>query len=169
MKETYNNATAADRLDIAAGHLYSGDPSLVFQKALTHGKKIWETEASSNYPVFSMNGALSWATTIHHSLTEAQVNAWVWWLLALNPDVPDSHDQFLISLDNPSTGAFSVSKTMRALGNFSKFIRPGFVRIGTTTFAPPFSKLYASAYKDPATGQFVIVVINPGTRLSMSR
>jgi glucuronoarabinoxylan endo-1,4-beta-xylanase len=165
MNGTYNNPTATARLDIAAAHLYGGDPSLVFQNALTHGKKIWETEASLSHHVWDIGGALSWATTIHQSLTNAQVSGWVWWLLALWPD-----DQALISLDNASTGAFSVSKTLWALGNFSKFIRPGFVRIETTTHVGPnlsdilkYSNLLTSAYKDLATGQFVIVAINIGT------
>jgi glucuronoarabinoxylan endo-1,4-beta-xylanase len=161
MNETYNNPTAALRLDIAAAHLYGGDPSLVFQNALTHGKKIWETEASLSNPVWDINGALSWATTIHRSLTEAQVNAWVWWTLAMWR----GSDEDLMGLDDASTGAFSVSKTFWALGNFSKFIRPGFVRIGTTTTTlPPSADLYlhTSAYKDPTTGQFVIVAINSG-------
>jgi hypothetical protein len=46
------------------------------------------------------------------------------------------------------------------LGNFSVFIRPGFVRIGATSHAPT---LLASAYKDPEAGQFVIVAINTST------
>jgi len=158
LSETYNNPTAAARLDIAAGHLYGGsNPSLVFHKALNYGKTIWQTEASIRYDPWDMSGALSWATTIHQGLT-AQVSAWVWWVLALWPN----YDQNLMSLDDQSTGAFSVSKTFWALGNFSRFIRPGFVRIHTTTSHAP-SVLATSAYKDPATGQFVIVAINSGT------
>jgi hypothetical protein len=58
-----------------------------------------------------------------------------------------------------------VSKTFWALGNFSKFIRPGFVRIDTTTTGTPDVNfhLLTSAYKDPASGKFVIVAINNGT------
>ncbi|MGH9198527.1 MAG: glycoside hydrolase family 30 beta sandwich domain-containing protein, partial [Acidimicrobiia bacterium] len=56
--------------------------------------------------------------------------------------------------------SYSVSKTLWALGNFSKFIRPGFVRIGT---ALSNTSLLTSAYKDPTTGRFVIVAINNTT------
>jgi len=91
------------------------------------------------------------------------VSAWIWWGLALwgdgPPDEP-SKDEFLIGL-NFDDHSYSVSKTLWALGNFSKFIRPGFVRIGTMTSNAPM--LHASAYKDPKTGQFVIVAINTGT------
>ena len=54
-----------------------------------------------------------------------------------------------------------ASRAFWALGNFSKFIHPGFVRIGTT--ATNASNLYVSAYKDPTSGQLVVVVINKNT------
>jgi hypothetical protein len=54
------------------------------------------------------------------------------------------------SLGNPT-------KRMYALGNFSRFVRPGFNRIGVSNNAPT----YISAYKDPANGHFAIVAINP--------
>ena len=44
------------------------------------------------------------------------------------------------------------------MGNFSKFVRPGYVRIGTT--ASPVGGVSISAYKDPSTGKFAIVAIN---------
>jgi len=44
------------------------------------------------------------------------------------------------------------------IGNFSKFIRPGWVRIGAT--ANPVGGVYVSAYKDPSSGNFAIVAIN---------
>jgi glucuronoarabinoxylan endo-1,4-beta-xylanase len=159
MTDTYNSPAATARLDVAAAHLYGGDPSRAFQDALAHGKKIWQTEASLRFSVEDIDGALSWATAIHQGLTKARVSAWVWWVLAL------WFDQALIHLDDDSTGAFRVGKTLWALGNFSRFIRPGFVRIGTTSQAPT---LLTSAYKDPGAGQFVIVAINTGTAIRRS-
>jgi O-glycosyl hydrolase len=163
LSETYNNPAATGRLDIAAAHLYGGDPSRVFQNALTHGKQIWQTEASLSNLVWDMGGALSWATTISKGLTDAQISAWIWWGLA-----GAGGDTNLIKLDDVnghSPDTFSVSKTFWALGNFSKFVRPGFVRIETeTTTGGPWPivdfYLHTSAYKDPATGQLVIVAIN---------
>jgi glucuronoarabinoxylan endo-1,4-beta-xylanase len=161
MDETYKNPAATGRLDIAAAHLYGGDPSRVFQSALTHGKKIWQTEASLSHHAWDLGGALDWATAIHKGLTDAQINAWIWWGLA-----GGGGDTNLIKLDDPdhhSPDTFSVSKTFWALGNFSKFIRPGFVRVGAFPTTDVDSSLYTSAYKDPATGQFIIVAINNGT------
>jgi O-glycosyl hydrolase len=169
MSDTYNNPIATARLDIAAAHLYDSDPTIVFQNALTHKKKIWQTEASLNYPVWDIGGALSWATAIHQGLTAAQINAWLWWALVGDSVVAGKiiagstfTNENLISLDDPNAGDYFESKTFWALGNFSKFIRPGFVRIGVApgTYVDP--SLLVSAYKDPATGQFVIVAINNG-------
>jgi glucuronoarabinoxylan endo-1,4-beta-xylanase len=158
MSATYNNPAAIGRVDIAAAHLYGGEPSIVFQNALSHGKKIWQTEASLSNPAWNLDGALAWATTIHKGLTGAQISAWIWWGLA-----GGGGDTNLIQLDDVtghSPDTFSVSKTFWALGNFSKFIRPGFVRIGTFATIDVDPSLYTSAYKDPATGQLVIVAIN---------
>jgi O-glycosyl hydrolase len=160
MSATYGNPSALARVDIVAGHLYGGVPSRRHQQALDHGKPIWQTEASMSHDAWGIDGALSWAKTIHDSLTGAQVSAWIWWGLALwgdNPPDEPSQDQFLIGL-NFGDHSYKVSKTLWALGNFSKFIRPGFVRLGTTTSNAPM--LHASAYKDPTNGQLVIVVIN---------
>jgi O-glycosyl hydrolase len=153
MSEAYKNPAATGRIDIAAAHLYGGDPSGVFQNALSNGKKIWQTEASLSNPVWDLGGALSWATTIHKGFTGAQISAWIWWGLA-----GGGGDTNLIRLDDVTGHApdtFSVSKTFWALGNFSKFIRPGFVRIGTYPTINVDPALLTSAYKDPATGQLV--------------
>ena len=109
-------------------------------------------------PAWNLDGALAWATTIYKGLTGAQISAWIWWGLA-----GGGGDTNLIQLDDVtghSPDTFSVSKTFWALGNFSKFIRPGFVRIGTFPTIDVDPSLYTSAYKDPATGQLVIVAIN---------
>lgn len=57
-----------------------------------------------------------------------------------------------------STGNFNRTKRFYSFGNFSKFIRPGYVRISATENAT--SGVYCTAYKDPNTGKFALVVIN---------
>ncbi len=152
---TYNNSTARNRLDIAAGHLYSSNPALYLATSKSHQKKVWQTEASLVHPVWNIDGALAWAKTIHDSLTGAEVNAWIWWVLGLEGAATHNNDQALISIDgsNPPT----LSKTFWILGNFSRFIRPGFVRMTTGT-SP--GGVFVSAYRDPSSDQFVIVAVN---------
>ncbi len=156
MRATYETPAAIERVDIVAGHLYGGDPTTLFEGAVEHGKKIWMTEASLRFPVFPIDGALNWARTIHEGLVQARLNAWIWWVLANWPD------EGLIWLRNepPAPPRYLVSKAFWALGNYSKFIRPGYVRIEATP--NPADELYVSAFKDPRGDRFVIVAVNTG-------
>jgi hypothetical protein len=156
---TYNNPAALARVDIVAGHLYGGNPSRPFHTALNAGKKIWQTE-TSRVGSWTINTALETARMIHDGLTGAQISAWVWFGM-FHGAIGDYTRGGLIGHD--SNGYFAGSRVFYALGNFSKFIRPGFVRIGATTKNEPYGNFYASAYKDPTMGQLVIVAINKKT------
>ncbi len=77
------------------------------------------------------------------------VSAWhYWWLIGLNAD-----DEGLIGYN----GNTQITKRLYTMGNFSKFVRPGFMVVGTSG-APGGVSL--TAYKNPTTGAFVIVAIN---------
>ncbi len=78
------------------------------------------------------------------------MNAWhYWWLINGNSTGNES------LIDTNGTPA----KRMYALGNFSRFIRPNFYRIGVPTNTGP---LQISAYKDLVSSNFVLVAINSG-------
>jgi glucuronoarabinoxylan endo-1,4-beta-xylanase len=47
------------------------------------------------------------------------------------------------------------------LGNFSRFVRPGYMRVSTSGSAP--SNALLSAYTNPADGTVVVVAINQNT------
>ena len=156
MGATYSNAAARARLDIQAAHLYGGDPTTHFKNAKTHQKRSWVTEASGIHDVWTLDGALDWAKSIHDSMTLGRTNAWIWWNLALWTD-----NGSLIGLQIINgVHSFVISKTFWVLGHFSKFIRPGFVRMNV---GPHSSGLDISAFRDPITDQFVIVAINRNT------
>jgi hypothetical protein len=155
---------ALGRLDIAAGHIYGGHPEETFPWVRLAGKPIWQTEYSRNCS-WSLGGTeecptgvLSTAIAIHKGLTGAQISAWVWFGL-FHAWIGDNEQGGLIGYDRVTGTTFAGSKMLYVLGNFSKFIRPGFVRIGATVSSAP-ANFYVSAYKDPAMGQLVIVVIN---------
>jgi glucuronoarabinoxylan endo-1,4-beta-xylanase len=113
------------------------------------GKPLWETEVSTyeNFDGSIANG-LYWAGQIHTFLTYAQVNAWHFWWLSPYPT------------DNESlvNNAGQPAKRMYVLGQYSRFVRPGFYRIGVVNN----SATSISAFKDPASGRFAIVAINSG-------
>ena len=108
---------------------------------------LWETEVSDDKVVktldMTIDSGLRVAAMIHENLVHGNVSAWhYWWLM------PGSGD---------GNGALTVNMTLlpRAyvLGNWSKFVRPGFVRVAATPLSQDY--VYASAFHDPASGRIV--------------
>jgi hypothetical protein len=93
-----------------------------------------------------MGNGLYWANQIHSFMTVAQANAWnFWWLVSYNPDNEGLTD---------TNGV--PAKRMYVLGQYSRFVRPGYYRVGVVNNAGTS----ISAYKDPNSGGFAIVAIN---------
>ncbi len=142
-----NDANTAGKVGILAAHGYSSVPSAVN----SFGKPLWQTETSTIDDAFdgSISNALMWAVNIHEYMTKAGANAWhYWWLQSAGADSGGLTDQFGIP-----------AKRMYALGNYSKFVRPDFYRIGATNDG----SVLVSAYKDPVSGKFAIAAINTNT------
>jgi glucuronoarabinoxylan endo-1,4-beta-xylanase len=149
-----NDPAVATNVGIIACHNYDGSPPSGIPAALPQfsntNAAIWETEVST-FNAFdgSIANALYWANRIHLFMTAAQANAWhYWWLVPANPDNEGLTD----TSGNPA-------KRMYVLGNFSRFVRPGYYRIGVSNNA----LTSISAYKDTNSGGFAIVAINPAS------
>ena len=123
------------------------------------GNKYWQTEASCGSgfgPNFCQTGfntditdALDWAAVIDQRIAVDNANAWLyWWLVGLN----STDDQALVD----SNG--TTAKRAYMLGQYSKFVRPGYSRIDATHL--PASGVSVSAYQNTATGALVIVATN---------
>ncbi|MCM3039144.1 hypothetical protein M3201_05465 [Paenibacillus motobuensis] len=162
IKDSLNDPASAERLDIVGGHNYPIPilnlelPTTPFSTAVSKGKKVWMTEVSKvdSYDP-SINSGLKFAKQTHDFMTKAGVNAWMYWTGA----IPGDNDEGLINVDK-DTSTYKMTKRYYTLGNFSKFIKQGYVRIGATE--NPKSNVYFSAYKDPATDRFTIVALNTG-------
>lgn len=77
-----------------------------------------------------MDAALYMARVMHYELTLAGASAWQWWLGVSPYDYNDGliyidHDQY--------DGEINESKKLWMMGNFSRFIRPGAVRLNVVT------------------------------------
>ncbi|MDB4442798.1 hypothetical protein N9219_05200 [bacterium] len=144
---TMDDDNTASMVGILAAHAYWGAPYPIN----TFGKQLWQTEVSS-FESFdgSIENALIWATNIHEFMTKVQANAWHYWWLIPNGD---DNEGLLDINGNPA-------KRMWAIGNFSKFVRPGYYRIGTSEAGNILGNILVSAYKDPNTGKVTIVAIN---------
>lgn len=107
--------------------------------------------------------ALYIARLIHNDLVNAQASAWHWWTAVSAYNYKDG----LIYIDkNKNDGNYHQSKMLWALGNFSKFIRPGYQRIGvsSTALTDDSKALLVSAYQNTKTKKIITVVINSSSK-----
>ena len=105
-----------------------------------------------------MKPALYLARTIHADLAVANAAAWQWWLAISPYDYKDG----LVYIDkNTTDGQFYPSKMLWALGNYSRYLRPGAVRLDAQLADSdrPGQPL-VSAYKSPNGKQLITVVVN---------
>lgn len=125
-----------------------------------NGWKAYQTEycilgADGPGRDLTMTTALRVARTIHFDLSIANVSGWSWWLALSTHDWKDG----LIYVDH-ATESYQLSKTLFALGNYSRFIRPGFKRISFGGANDDPDGLLVSGYRNDSTGDFVAVYVN---------
>lgn len=116
----------------------------------------------------TMKTALYVARVIHHDLVYAHAKSWQWWR-AVGGDYKDGLIREFSDESNLLTGRVEDSKLMWALGNYSRFIRPGAVRMNIKTTLPgqvvveegdtDVKGLMCSAYQNE-DGSWVVVVLN---------
>lgn len=125
----------------------------------TSGKKVWLTEASDDSQQATgadgdrtMKAGIKLATQLHTFLTLPGngVNAYVYWLAML-----ESRNNEALVWD--VKGSLEFPKTYDVMGHFSRDIKPGYQRFQ----ADNNGRVMVSAYKDPKTGEFTVVIINP--------
>ncbi|MBA2813281.1 glucuronoxylanase [Streptomyces sp. KM273126] len=146
-----NDSQALANLDILGAHLY-GTPYQNFPYPLFKqkggGKELWMTEVY--YPNSSDSAdlwpqALDVGEHIHRAMVDAEFQAYVWWYIRRGY--------------GPMREDGQISKRGASIAHFSKFVRPGHVRIDATS--NPQSNVYVSAYRGSGS-RVVIVTINKG-------
>lgn len=142
-----NNSTAKNNIGVWGTHFYGTPRSWMDFSALENsGKPIWMTEVyvpNSTSDADTWPEALDVATNIHNGLHEANLSAYVWWYIRRSY--------------SPIKENGKISKRGYCMAQFSKFVRPGDVRIDATE--QPESGVYVSAYKD-GDGKVKIVAVN---------
>jgi glucuronoarabinoxylan endo-1,4-beta-xylanase len=143
--------SVAPDVGIIADHNYDGaNGPATLTKTNYPGTALWETEVST-FDAFdgSITNALYWASRIHLFMMVAQVNAYhFWWLI----DSSTNADNEGLTDTN-----WVPAKRMYALGNFSRFVRPGYYRMNATDNT---GNVLISAYQNTNSGNFAIVAIN---------
>lgn len=106
-----------------------------------------------------METALWVARAIHYDLTLAQASAWHWWTAVSKEHFKDG----LLYTDYHNPGdpeTIIPSKLLWVVGNYSRFVRPGMVRVKLEG-AHRIDGLMGSAYLDPLQRRLVLVFVNP--------
>jgi O-glycosyl hydrolase len=159
-----NDASCAQYVDIVAYHGYgvnqTGSGISGYSLGTASGRHLWQGETDGGLNAGgagetfdpSMADALGiTALSIHNYLTLANVSAWEYWELA-----------YTNNYGLADTG-INPAKRMYVEGNWSKFVRSGWVRIDAT--ANPQTGVYITAFKDALGQNFAIVAVNTNASL----
>jgi len=147
--QTLSNPTLMDPVAAAnvayiGGHLYgAGIQDYPLAHAL--GKHTWMTEYLVNNQ--TINSAVDTGQQISSTLTVGNMSAYIWWKTIGNAN----------GLLN---AAGILQPRAYVMGQFSKFIRPGDIRIDVPFNSSP---LGLSAFMDPNSGRFAMVAVNDTT------
>ncbi len=138
-------------VSIVSGHGYGYPDTPVLYTA--SGKHFWLSETGDGSTPFdpNMDSAVTMAQNIAAFLSIAQVSTYEWWELAY-PNTGNCANCSLVDQN------FNTTKRYYAFGNFSLFVRPGWVEIGATY--QPQSGVQVTAFENESTGAFAIVVVN---------
>ena len=151
---TLADEEAAKSVDIVAAHGYLGDIH-AFTRAKECGKTVWQTEVAAfvdNDP--GIDDGIEWATKVHTYVVDCDASAFLyWWFVSKR-----NNRGALVVIDESNSTDYTLNKRLFTIGNFARFIRPGYIRIDCT--ANPAPDVYVSAYKDEDSGTLVIVAVN---------
>jgi glucuronoarabinoxylan endo-1,4-beta-xylanase len=144
--------TASGYLGAIATHGYGSSKVFNYTAPAENGKEFWVTElddgSAAGAPLDpGMSSAVTVARLMHDALTIASVNAWHYWWISGN---------------GPTNAALTndgvLTRRAYVMGNYSKFVRPGFVRVEATS--SPQQNVFTSAFRDEAGTRVAIVAIN---------
>ena len=137
-----NDTTVASYISIIGGHLYGGKIQ-TYPLAQDQGKELWETE--HYFDDDTMPNIMKMGQEIHDCMVTASMNAYTYWWITYGNGL--------------ATSSGTIFKRAYVLGQFAKYIRPGYSRVDAT--ANPVTNVSVSAYK--GDGKVVIVAVNTGT------
>lgn len=146
--EILNSEEALEKVDIFATHFYGTqkwDMAYPLFEEKGVGKELWMTEvyvpdSSTDADVWPQ--ALDVAVNISDAMTEGNMQAYVWW--------------YIRRFYGPMKEDGTISKRGYCMAHFSKFVRPGYIRIGATE--TPAEGISVSAFK--GDDKTVIVAVN---------
>jgi O-glycosyl hydrolase/GH35 family endo-1,4-beta-xylanase len=186
-----NDPATAPFIDVIGTHAYglnfTADAyTATFPTVKNLGKGLWQTEFMSQgapqdnqYENNLAGDGVKFSKVMSDMLQFAEINAYLsWWAVANNG--ADGSDLIRLANDGrpqgsaatnftgTETGEYRVFKRFYTFGQFSRFIRAGYVRLSTDNYRPK-QDVRISAYKRPeiygnvSDPKFVIVAVNQST------
>lgn len=160
------NRQAAQYVSGVAWHCYGGDPSAELSVHDQHPEKeTWLTECSGAYssPDWAVN--LKWFVgTLIIGSTRSWARGVQLWNLALDenhgPHTGGCTNCRGVVTISSTTGAVTRNVEYFALAHVSKFVRPGALRIASSTTV---NGLQSVAFENPDDGSKVLLVLNTGS------
>jgi glucuronoarabinoxylan endo-1,4-beta-xylanase len=159
-------------VSIVATHPYSGEDMKSYDKPRENNKGFWETEWSQenmdgDTPDPTMKSAIGMMKVMHTHLTALNMSAWNWWAIYISAAALKDADKdkkrqnpALIQPDEKMEKSYMFKRGW-AFGHWSKFVRPGFKRIGATD--QPVSGVLVEAYRDDST-RIALTAINTNSK-----
>lgn len=148
--------------DIFGVHEYDSQIAFAWPDDVNGGvkdKEVWQTEMSGvmhwpeQGPSTDINNGVAVAGWIHSALTVGEASAWLyWWYEAYY-----QNDNEGLAL---TQGSSTIAKRYFTLGNYSKFIRPGYLMVEVA--GNDNADLLISAAKSEDGSTVVVVAINKG-------
>jgi glucuronoarabinoxylan endo-1,4-beta-xylanase len=148
-----NDPVASANISIIGGHIYGGTIEN-YPLAVSKGKEVWMTEylINSGNPPANLSIDTGWTGSMRtaksiNDCMNANMSAYIWW--------------YIVRYYGPiADGTYAtkgeITKKGYVMSQFARFIRPGFVRVNSTS--NPQGLINTSAYKNGS--KVVIVAIN---------
>jgi len=144
-----NDSTAAAHLDIVAGHIYGGGLAQ-YPLAQKKGKEVWMTEHITDSQDLGNLWPLSLDVgTEMQKVMQADMSAYVfWYIVRYYGPIGDGSNR---------TIAGAITKRGYVMSQFSRFIRPGDVRVKSLgPIGRDFTNVMVTAYKDSANKAIIV-------------
>ena len=152
------DATAWGLIDIIGTHEYDTQKAEAWPSDVDGGKRskpIYETEVSGVHywpnegPSSDIANGVVVAEWIHSAIVVGEASAWLYWWYQASGD----NEGLIISTS-------SLTKRAYTLGNYAKFVRPGYVMVDVTGNSN--ANLLLSAFKG-TDGTVAVVAVNKGS------
>lgn len=125
------------------------------QKDLDVELKMTEWTEMVNGRDYTMDSALNLANQIYEDMTILNVTVWQYWIAVSTYDYRDG----LIYVES-DTQEISIPKRFWAMGNFSKFVRPGYTRISSTIDDNDINSLSYQGLNEDEKEETISIFIN---------